>query len=56
MEFASAEEQLALFRLITDNVWSALAQQQKQQAAAKAQQAKKPKPRVRKQSGIERLL
>ena len=45
MEFASAEEQIALFRLITDNIWTALAQQQKQQAAEKAQKARQAKPR-----------
>jgi len=46
-EIASAEEQLALWKLISDNVWRAIAQQtseQRKQQAAKAQQRKlKPK-------------
>lgn len=46
-EIASAEEQLALWRLISDNTWRAIAQQtsvQRKQQAAKAQQRKlKPK-------------
>ena len=46
-EIASAEEQLALWKLISDNTWRAIAQQtseQRKQQAAKAQQRKlKPK-------------
>lgn len=46
-EFASAEEQLALWKLVNDSVWQSLATQAKQQAeeqAAKQQMAKlKPK-------------
>lgn len=45
-EFASAEEQVALFKLVSDSVWQALATQQKQQAdqaAAKQVAAKKSK-------------
>ena len=32
IEFASAEEQITLFKLITDKVWQSLADQQRQQA------------------------
>ncbi|NHC08355.1 hypothetical protein [Azonexus fungiphilus] len=35
-EFASAEEQLALFKLISDSVWQSLSIQQKQQAEEEA--------------------
>lgn len=40
-EFASAEEQLALLRLIIDNTWSAISQQAEQEKRAK--EAKKAK-------------
>ena len=46
-EFASAEEQMALWRLVNDNVWQAIETQRQQQAQAaqvKAAQAKS-KPR-----------
>lgn len=46
-EFASAEEQLALWKLVSDNVWSAISQQAKaeaeQKALKKAQAQKVPK-------------
>jgi hypothetical protein len=56
-EFASAEEQLALWKLVSDSVWSAVAQQAKQEAAARAEKARlarlkpraavpPPKPRI----------
>lgn len=35
-EIASAEEQIALFKLVSDSVWAALATQQRQQAEAEA--------------------
>ena len=48
-EIASADDQLALWRLISDNVWSAvLAQakeQERQQAALRAKAAATPKPK-----------
>ena len=44
-EIANAEEQLALWKLVSDGVWSAISQQAKQQAQAKAAKAKLPKPK-----------
>jgi len=38
MEIANPEDQLALWRLISDNVWSAVMAQAKQAAAQKALQ------------------
>ena len=53
-EIASAEDQIALFKLITDKVWQSLGDQQRMEAEAKAAQPlkaklkaatpKKPKP------------
>ena len=45
MEIANPEDQLALWRLISDNVWSAVMAQAKQAAALKAQAAVTPKPK-----------
>jgi hypothetical protein len=45
MEIANPEDQLALWRLISDNVWSAVMAQAKQAAALKAQAAATPKPK-----------
>jgi len=45
MEIANPEDQLALWRLISDNVWSAVLAQAQQAAAQKAQAAAKPKPK-----------
>ncbi len=42
-EIASAEEQIALFKLITDKVWQALGDQQRAEAEAKAAQPLKNK-------------
>lgn len=44
-EIANAEEQLALWKLVSDGIWSAISQQAKQQAQAKAAKAKLPKPK-----------
>ena len=44
-EIANAEDQVALWRLISDNVWSAVMAQAKQAAAQKAQAAATPKPK-----------
>jgi hypothetical protein len=48
VEFADAEAQLGLFRLIIDNTWTAIAQQAEQQrrseAERKAKAATKPRP------------
>jgi hypothetical protein len=52
-EFASAEEQMALWKLVNDNVWQAIdaqRQQQAQAAQAKAAQAKS-KPRKGRKGG-----
>ena len=43
LEFASAEEQLALWKLVSDNVWKAIAQQAKQEAAEKAEKQRQAK-------------
>jgi len=45
MEIANPEDQLALWRLISDNVWSAVMAQAKQAAAQKAQAAATLKPK-----------
>lgn len=47
-EIASAEEQMALWKLVSDSVWSAISQQAKQEAEARAakQRAAKLKPRA----------
>lgn len=39
IEFASAEEQLALWKLVSDSVWSAIADQAQIEAAEKQRQA-----------------
>jgi hypothetical protein len=44
-EIANPEDQLALWRLISDNVWSSVLAQARQAAAQKAQVAAKPKPK-----------
>ena len=44
-EIANADDQLALWRLISDNVWSAVTAQAKQQERLKAQAAANPKPK-----------
>ena len=51
MEIANAEDQLALWRLISDNVWSAVMAQAKEQVRQKAQAAAKPK-KVKPQKAI----
>ncbi len=43
VEFADAEEQLALWKLVSDNVWKAVAQQAEQQAAERAEKARQAK-------------
>jgi hypothetical protein len=42
-EIASAEDQIALFKLITDKVWQALADEQQANAEAKARRSSKAK-------------
>jgi len=56
-EIASAEEQMALWRLINDNVWQAIETQRQQQAqAAQAKAAKaKLKPRKGRKAGKGKL-
>ncbi len=44
-EIANAEDQLALWRLISDNVWSSVMAQAKEQERLKAQAAATPKPK-----------
>jgi hypothetical protein len=55
-EFANAEEQLALWKLISDNVWTAVRTQAEQQARAnaeKAQQAKAKKPTSKRSKSVK---
>lgn len=47
LEIASAEEQLALVRVIFDNTWKALEQQAEQQRRSQAKAKPKPKPKPR---------
>lgn len=51
-EIANADDQLALWRLISDNVWSAVMaqakEQERQQAALQAKAAVAPKPKPKK--------
>ena len=57
-EFASAEEQLALWKLISDNIWTAVSQQaeaERRQRAEKAAQAKF-KPKIRGKRGGRKSL
>ena len=44
-EIANPEDQLALWRLISDNVWSSVLTQARQEAAQIAQATAKPKPK-----------
>ena len=49
IEFASAEEQMALWRLVSDSVWASISQQaeqERQERAAKAAQTKTPRKRL----------
>ena len=46
-EIANAEEQMALWKLVSDGVWSAISQQSRQQAQERAAKAKLPKPKKR---------
>ena len=57
VEIASAEEQLALWKLVNDNVWQAIETQRQQQAqAAQAKAAKaKLKPRKGRKGGMGKL-
>lgn len=43
MEIASAEEQLALWKLVNDNVWAAINQQAREEAASKAAEQRSAK-------------
>ena len=63
LEIASAEEQIALWRLVSDNVWAALQLQQSQQAvtapnAARATDAtpKRPKGKRSKNAALKSVL
>ena len=44
-EFASTEEQLALWKLVSDNVWAAIATQAEQERRAKTEMAARSKPK-----------
>jgi hypothetical protein len=55
-EFANAEEQLALWKLISDSVWTAVRTQAEQQARAdaeRAQQAKTKKPTSKRSKSVK---
>ena len=49
-EFASAEEQLALWRLVSQSVWASIESQAKQQQAERAAKAARSKPKRSKRS------
>ena len=51
IEFANAEEQLALWKLINDNVWSAIYAQAQEQAKQRAEQEYKKKKGKRSSKG-----
>lgn len=54
VEFASAEEQMALWKLISDNIWQSIAlqvKQERQQKAKKARQSSAKRP-VRTQANV----
>jgi hypothetical protein len=53
VEFASAQEQMALLKLIFDKTWETLGTQAKQQAQAKANQQRAAKPAA-KRKGLRR--
>ena len=50
-EFASAEEQLALWKIVSDNVWQAIATQAEQERRARAEKAARSKSKRGKRSG-----
>lgn len=45
VEFASAQDQLALWKLVSDSVWTAISIQAKQEARAKAAKKRKAAPK-----------
>ena len=51
-EFADAEEQLALWRLVNQSVWAAIESQAKQQQAEKAAKAQAAKPKRAKRGAV----
>jgi hypothetical protein len=54
VEFTSAQEQMALLKLIFDKTWETLGTQAKQQAQAKASQQRTTKPTA-KRKGLKRV-
>ncbi len=50
-EIASAEEQLGLWKLVSDNVWQAIATQAEQERRARAEKAARSKSKRGKRSG-----
>lgn len=50
-EFAGAEEQLALWKIVSDNVWQAIATQAEQERRARAEKAARSKSKRGKRSG-----
>ena len=53
VEFTSAADQLALWKLISDTVWSSINAQAKQQAQAAAQQKRVTKPKKKVASKVK---
>ena len=51
-EFADAEEQLALWRLVNQSVWAAIESQARQQQAEKAAKAQAAKPKRAKRGAV----
>ena len=50
-EIASAEDQMALWRLVSDSVWQAIETQRQQQAQEEQAKAAKAKPAAKKKAG-----
>jgi hypothetical protein len=51
-EFANAEEQLALWKLVSDNVWGAIATQAEQEHRYEAEKALRAKPKREKRGNL----
>lgn len=53
-EFASAEEQMALWRLVSDNVWASIGQQVKQERQQRAEKAAQAKVKAKRKPNAKR--
>ena len=53
-EFASAEEQMALWRLVSDNVWASIGQQVKQERQQRAEKTAQAKVKAKRKPNAKR--